>query len=177
MLAAADLSAPLVKWGRWYLADRSTRLTSVDSRITIRDYAKQLANQQGLPALEEALDFDPANPLIYSKLASLLASSRPETARLYQQISESKPISNDQAFVEKYVYDRGYFGKLTSDNPVRWKEGSTNTTDKYYFEELKRDDQVILLRDASRRVSDPNPAGRGRVQNFHGRWCDVVPAV
>ncbi len=86
-LAAADASLPLVKWGRWYLADRSTRPISADSKITVRDYAKHLADQPGSQPLEEALDLDPTNPIIYARLAKLTEQSRPETASLYRRIA------------------------------------------------------------------------------------------
>ena len=75
-----------------------------------------------------------------------------------------RPMSESTAFVEKYTYAGGYFGKLTTNNPARWKEGKTDSTEAYYFEELKRDDQVVLLRDASRgmTIQIPLPGGESR---------------
>jgi WD40 repeat protein len=86
-LGAADSSLPLVRWGQWYLADRSTRPISANSKISVRDYARRLASQPGLRGLEEALDLDPTNPIIYARLAKLTEQGRPETASLYRRIA------------------------------------------------------------------------------------------
>jgi serine/threonine protein kinase/WD40 repeat protein len=86
-LAAVRTSSPLVEWARWYFADRGNRPINFRSKISVHDYANQLAKENRLLALEEAVDLDPHNALAYAKLAAFTEPTRPETAALYRQIA------------------------------------------------------------------------------------------
>ena len=84
---SAELSDPLTAWGKWYLADRGTRTINPLSNLTVREYAKLLAAQEPVLALEEALMLNPNSPDIYRELAQDMGASRPKTAALYRKIA------------------------------------------------------------------------------------------
>ena len=64
-------------------------------------------------------------------------------------------------FTESYKYAGGYFGKLQNSSPGRWNEGKTDSAEAWYFEELKRDGQGVLLRDAGRGMTILIPLAGG----------------
>jgi WD40 repeat protein/tRNA A-37 threonylcarbamoyl transferase component Bud32 len=78
---------PLVKWGRWFLADRSNRTISPFSRLTVKRYAEKLAGLDLLPAIREAVSLDPQNPYCYERLALFTQTNSPETAAYYREIA------------------------------------------------------------------------------------------
>ena len=79
-------------------------------------------------------------------------------------------------FTEKYTNAGGFFGKLTGANGGQWKEGKTDSSAAFYFEEVKRDNEVILLRGASRkfRIELPIKDGMSRLSPDDGvKWQDL----
>jgi len=73
-----------------------------------------------------------------------------------------KPVLNENALLEEYVYPGGYFGRISTNNPARWKEGKTDSTAAdFYFEEVKRDDAIITLKDVSRGMTIELPIKGG----------------
>ena len=75
-----------------------------------------------------------------------------------------KSVVTNELFTEKYTYAGGYFGKIANGTPPRWKEGKSDSSETYYFEELRRDKEIILLRDSSRsaRLEIPINGGASR---------------
>ncbi|PWU15131.1 MAG: hypothetical protein C5B50_15900 [Verrucomicrobia bacterium] len=87
ILVSADTAGPLVKWGRWYLADRGSRSINFQSTISVHDYSERLAKEENILALAQALDLNPSNSLAYVQLANLVEGERPETAALYRHLA------------------------------------------------------------------------------------------
>jgi len=85
--------------------------------------------------------------------------------------TSGKPIFTKNALLEKYAYDDGYFGRTSTNNPARWKEGRTDSTAVFYLDEIKRDTEVILLKDASRgfTIEVPIKGGPSRLSADDGR--------
>jgi hypothetical protein len=81
-----------------------------------------------------------------------------------------KPVLSTQVFLEKYVYNRGYFGKTTTNRPAQWKEGKMESTETYFFEERKRDGDFILLKDPTRNftIQIPIKGGESRLSADDG---------
>ncbi len=75
---------------------------------------------------------------------------------------DGKPVTAKQAFSERYDYSGGYFGKVVAEGKSTWKEGKTESSECFYFEEIKRDTQMILLKDPSRNLSIQLPIVGGR---------------
>jgi serine/threonine protein kinase/TPR repeat protein len=73
----------------------------------------------------------------------------------------------NEKLAEKYNYAGGYFGKT---GPADWKEGKTDSSASFYFQELKRDGDVILLKDSNRNmtVQLPVKGGQSRVSKDDG---------
>ena len=67
------------------------------------------------------------------------------------------PVAENDVFAEKYDYGRGYFGRLA--NTSQWREHSVNGV--FSFDELKRDAEMILLRDTSRHFTVEIPIRGG----------------
>jgi hypothetical protein len=87
-----------------------------------------------------------------------------------------KPVVGNEILSEKFSYAGGFFGKMSSKGPSQWKEVKTGSIDAYYFDELKRDAKVILLRDASRNMTIELPinGGQSRFSTDDGvTWHDL----
>ncbi len=87
-----------------------------------------------------------------------------------------KPVFNESACFERYVYDGGYFGKISTNSPARWKEGKTDSAAAFYFEEVKRDSRAILLKDAGRgfTIEIPIKGGQSRLSADDGKtWLKL----
>ena len=65
---------------------------------------------------------------------------------------DGKPVANKESFTEKFRYEGGYFGKLAAAGPPEWKEWKTDSGEFFYFQELKRESEMIWLKDASRNL-------------------------
>jgi hypothetical protein len=76
----------------------------------------------------------------------------------------------NEALLERYGYDGGYFGKRAKPGPRQWKEGKTDSTTAFYFEELVRDEQFIFLKDADRgfTVRIPVRGGESKISSDNG---------
>ena len=72
-----------------------------------------------------------------------------------------KPVSGQETFTEKYRYEGGCFGKLASAGPAQWKEWKTESGESYYFDEIKREGEMIWLKDAARNITIQLPAKGG----------------
>ena len=115
-------------------------------------YDKAVSVQKEATALLQ----DEAQKQDYASRLKLYESNTP-----FRDHSTTAPVT----FAEKYTYVGGYFGMLTNSTPHEWKEGKTRTPEVYSFEELERNEEVILLRDASRkfRVKIPVKGGMCRL--------------
>jgi hypothetical protein len=65
---------------------------------------------------------------------------------------DGKPVAGKESFTEKFRYEGGCFGKLASARQPQWKEWKTESGELFYFEEIKRDGEMIWLKDASRNL-------------------------
>jgi hypothetical protein len=72
-----------------------------------------------------------------------------------------KPVVGKETFTEKYAYNGGCFGKLESAGQAEWKEWKTASPENYYFDEIKRDGQMIWLKDANRNFITRLPINGG----------------
>lgn len=61
-----------------------------------------------------------------------------------------KPVAGNEVIAEKYRYAGGYFGRLAAGDTKEWKEGKTHSATAFYFDEVRRDGERIVLKDASR---------------------------
>ena len=145
---------PLVKWALWYLADRSVRPMSPDSKLTVRDYASLLAKERGLPALEEALDLDPKNPMILGKLAALLESSRPETAELYRRLAKEFGGATPEVASRPAKDPNSLAGPVTTDSNATLDPRNGSAV-------LQRTGQVVTVRGTLVKM------GTSRSQTYH----------
>lgn len=84
---------------------------------------------------------------------------------------DGKPVANEETFTEEFRYEGGYFRKLATAGPPRWKEGKTASTDCFYFQELKRERGTIWLQDASRGLllQLPVKAGASQISTDGGK--------
>lgn len=84
--------------------------------------------------------------------------------------STGQPVLSNGEFVEKYSYTGGFFGRISNSSRSEWKEEKTYFSDTNYFEEVQRDSEFILLRDASRRilVALPIKGGKSRLSFDEG---------
>ena len=71
-------------------------------------------------------------------------------------------VGDAETFVEKYSYPGGFFGRIAGTQPSRWKEDKTDSRETNYFDEVKRDDRVILLRDPGRGFTIELPVAGGQ---------------
>jgi tetratricopeptide (TPR) repeat protein len=105
---------------------------------------------------------------------SLDASAKQELAgrlKLYETSTPYRgPQTRVQRFVEKYSYQSGYFAKYARQDRDLWKECMVNSPKVYYFDELQRDQEFIILRDASRnfRVQIPVQGGMSKLSMDDG---------
>jgi len=72
-----------------------------------------------------------------------------------------KPVLGQETFTEKYRYEGGCFGKLASAGPAQWKEWKTESGESYYFDEIKREGEMIWLKDAARNITIQLPVKGG----------------
>jgi hypothetical protein len=75
--------------------------------------------------------------------------------------ADGKSVAGTEAIAEKYNYAGGYFGRLASGSTNQWKEAKTGSSAAFYFEEIKRDPEMIVLKDANRRLTVQIPIGGG----------------
>ena len=71
-------SAPLGRWVKWFLADRSTRTISPFSALSVPDHVRRLVDENTLESLREATRLDPTNGLAYARLAKAILAADPE---------------------------------------------------------------------------------------------------
>jgi hypothetical protein len=74
---------------------------------------------------------------------------------------DGKPVADKENFTEKFRYEGGYFGKLAAAGHSEWKEWKTESSEFFYFEELKRESELIWLKDASRNLLIQLPVKEG----------------
>ena len=55
-------------WGRWFLADRSTRTISPFSKITVPDYVENRIKEKTSESLDEAEQFALGNPELLKRI-------------------------------------------------------------------------------------------------------------
>jgi hypothetical protein len=72
-----------------------------------------------------------------------------------------KPVLGKETFTEKYLYEGGCFGRLASPGPAQWKEWKTESGESYYFDEIKREGEMIWLKDAARNITIQLPVKGG----------------
>jgi tetratricopeptide (TPR) repeat protein len=77
-------------------------------------------------------------------------SKKDFASRLKLYESGSPYRIGSEKFAEKYSYTGGYFGKT---GQAKWIEGKTDSSAAFYFEEIKRDGEIILLKDTGRNFS------------------------
>ena len=89
------------------------------------------------------------------------------------------PVAGTEVFSEKHTYPGGYFGKLAGKMPVQWQEVKTDSSAAFYFAELKRDEKVIRLQDASRGITIELPVagGQSRLSSDEGATWQVLYQV
>ena len=75
--------------------------------------------------------------------------------------ASGRPFFAEPVVLEKYGYDGGFFGRISTNQPARWKEVKSDSTAVFYFEEEKRNADFILLKDASRNFKFQIPVGGG----------------
>src|SRR5208282_6638079 len=73
----------------------------------------------------------------------------------------AKPVLGKETFTEKYRYEGGCFGRLASAGPAQWKEWKTESGESYYFHEIKREGEMIWLKDAARNITIQLPVKGG----------------
>jgi hypothetical protein len=71
------------------------------------------------------------------------------------------PVLGKETFTEQYRYEGGRFGRLASAGQAQWKEWKTESTASYYFDEIKRDGEMIWLKDAGRNITIQLPTKGG----------------
>jgi WD40 repeat protein len=79
-------------WGKWFLADRSTRTISPAATMTVREYVQRRVDEGGANNLTEALQMEPGNGLALAKLASL--SKEGDQADFYSRLALSYDAGN-----------------------------------------------------------------------------------
>ncbi|MEO5803383.1 MAG: WD40 repeat domain-containing serine/threonine-protein kinase [Verrucomicrobiota bacterium] len=88
----------------------------------------------------------------------------------------SSMASDSESHLERYTYSGGYFAKMANGSRGQWKEVKTAVIADFYFEELKRDGEVIVLKDASRnfRIQIPIKGGMSKLSTDDGKtWRDL----
>lgn len=65
---------------------------------------------------------------------------------------DGKSVVGKETFTDTYRYEGGCFGRLASAGQPEWKEWKTGSGGCFYFEEMKREGEMIWLRDASRNL-------------------------
>src|SRR5262249_46317782 len=89
---------------------------------------------------------------------------------------DGKPVLGPERFLEKYTYTGGFFGKLAGADAGQWKERNVGSNEAYYFDEVRRDEKVIRLKDAGRgmTVELPINGGTSRFSTDDGTsWHDL----
>lgn len=89
------------------------------------------------------------------------------------------PVAGNEVIVEKYAYEGGYFGRLASGPTIEWKEGKTGSATAFYFEEIRRDGELIVLKDASRQftVQFPIKGGTSKLSADDGKTWQTLYEV
>lgn len=111
---------------------------------------------------------DGCDKLLVERLADRLGLSKSNT--LHRELTVATEVID-----EKYNYDGGYFGRIANNSHAQWKEGKNDLSEKHYFEELKRDSDIILLNDASRHISVQIPikGGVSKISVNGEAWGDL----
>ena len=97
--AATNATDAWTRWGKWFLADRSTRTVAWDSDVTVPAQVESLLAADTLDALRQAVRFSPTNALALAHLArATLADTNnpcrlPEADFLSQRAVELAPGS------------------------------------------------------------------------------------
>ena len=80
---------------------------------------------------------------------------------------DGKTVASTESFSEKFRYEGGCFGKLAKNGSLEWKEWKTGSGEFYYFEEIKREGEMIWLKDSSRNFLIQLPV-KGGASTFSG---------
>jgi hypothetical protein len=86
--------------------------------------------------------------------------------------------AGNEVIVEKYVYAGGYFGRLAN-STNEWKEGKAGSAAAFYFEEVKREGGMIVLKDAGRHFTIQLPilGGTSKLSADDGRTWQTLYEV
>jgi len=132
----------------------------------------------------EVGDYSKAVSVLREAVALAPDAAKPELAVRLQLYDARTPYHGQQIqvqrFTEKYSYHGGYFAKYALQHLDLWKECITNSPEAYYFEELQRDQEFIVLRDASRkfRVQLPVKSGMSKLSMDDGEsWRNLYEVL
>jgi tetratricopeptide (TPR) repeat protein len=87
-LADADGQDAYTLWARWFLADRSTRVMSPHSPVTVTEYVRQRLAEGSESSIREALRLAPTNGVAWARLARVTLSQTTNATSRLQPITE-----------------------------------------------------------------------------------------
>lgn len=98
-LANAPAAQVYVAWGKWFLADRSTRTLSAFATTPVGEYVRERVEEGTPGALNEVLDLEPNNALALAKVARL--SKNADEAEFLSKLAETYEPANPEVLWER----------------------------------------------------------------------------
>ncbi|NOS71586.1 MAG: hypothetical protein HOP33_16880 [Verrucomicrobia bacterium] len=154
---AAQPEDDWVVWGRWLLADRTTRTISPFAKLTVPEQVNRNIQENTLASLQEATRLSPTNSLAFARLALV--------------VKDQDPTKNPARLDNAEFYAR-FAMRLEPDNSAAWQSLGAVQSLQHQPEALETIDRALELQPGNAQAWEV----RGEILENTNRLADALAA-